>query len=518
MKKTVKWVFAGVALLLVAVLLTGAVLAVMIHEKRDVTTAAVLAKGWGLRTVLDSHIESDLTAARESGEVAVLFSEEDLQYLFYAIMKSIDPPSGVTLSGVNVTVEEGVYTLAVSAKIGVMPTVLRAGLTFREEAGSYSVTLTQASAGSLEVARGLGHWILCRTDPKKVERALASAHLYCSVDTDAMTVTFTKENILRSVSALTGEEADAALLHLLLGVSLDHSSLLSLSLGENDLLGAVLHLARLHYLAAEGETLPYTYDFDAIARQVETLIADGKVTREQVPPVFRLLVKGYASLSDADKAALREVDLTSVGVTDKETYRGMMQKQHRSLSDLLSKKQIFIRQDTLLPTFGVTITDAMLTEVLRNMNFVGFSLAFAGADTGRVAYIVIEQFNLLADTDRIRLQMIVNINGVQTVMTASLTAPPTPGVAIRAELDTVLLGEEPMTEAQRRDLLRYLAGAAETVDFLDFDAEEETVTLDFAETIAALSYLQELVQKYPFIAPETVVGDGVVTITYRPGI
>lgn len=75
-----------------------------------------------------------------------------------------------------------------------------------------------------------------------------------------------------------------------------------------------------------------------------------------------------------------------------------------------------------------------------------------------------------------------------------------------------------MTEAQRRDLLRYLAGAAETVDFLDFDAEEETVTLDFAETIAALSYLQELVQKYPFIAPETVVGDGVVTITYRPGI
>ncbi len=160
----------------------------------------------------------------------------------------------------------------------------------------------------------------------------------------------------------------------------------------------------------------------------------------------------------------------------------------------------------------------MLTEVLRNMNFVGFSLAFAGADTGRVAYIVIEQFNLLADTDRIRLQMIVNVNGVQTVMTASLTAPPTLGVAIRAELDTVLLGEEPMTEAQRRDLLRYLAGAAETVDFLDFDAEEETVTLDFAETIAALSYLQELVQKYPFIAPETVVGDGVVTITYRPGI
>ncbi len=337
MKKAVKWVLAGVALLLVAVLLTGAVLAVMIHEKRDVTTAAVRAKGWGLRTVLDSHIESDLTAARESGEVAVLFSEEDLQYLFYAIMKSIDPPSGVTLSGVNVTVEEGVYTLAVSAKIGVMPTVLRAGLTFREEAGSYSVTLTQASAGSLEVARGLGHWILCRTDPKKVERALASAHLYCSVDTDAMTVTFTKENMLRSVSALTGEEADAALLHLLLDVSLDHSSLLSLSFGENDLLGAVLHLARLHYLAAEGETLPYTYDFDAIARQVETLIADGKVTGEQVPPVFRLLVKGYASLSDADKAALSEVDLTSVGVTDKVTYRGIMQKQHRSLSDLLSK-------------------------------------------------------------------------------------------------------------------------------------------------------------------------------------
>ena len=194
-----------------------------------------------------------------------------------------------------------------------------------------------------------------------------------------------------------------------------------------------------------------------------------------------------------------------------------MQKQHRSLSDLLSKKQFFIRQDTLLPTFGVTITDTMLTEVLRNMNFVGFSLAFAGADTGRVAYIVIEQFNLLADTDRIRLQMIVNVNGVQTVMTASLTAPPTLGVAIRAELDTVLLGEEPLAEAQRRELLTYLASAAD-VDFIAFNAEEETVTLRFAEAIAGLSELQRLCETYPMFAPQTVVENGVVNITYRAKI
>lgn len=518
MKKIIRWIIAGIALLLVAVLVTGVVLAVKIHEKRDVTDAAVAAKGWGLRTVLDSHLASDLTAARESGEAAVLFSEEDLKYLFYAILQSIDPPSGVTLSGVDVTVEQGIYTLAVSATIGAMPTVLRAGLSFREGAGSYSVTLTQASAGSLEVLRGLGHWILCRTDPRKVEGALASSHLYCSVDLDAMTVTFTKENILRTVVALMGEEEDATLLHLLLDVALDHDSLLSLSLGENNLLGAVLHLSRLRYAAAEGGALPYTYDFDAVARQVEALIADGHIKGEQASPVFRLLVKGYESLSDADKESLRGVDLTPAGVADKESYRGMMGKQHRALSDLLSDKQIFVRQDTLLPAFGVEITDDMLTEVLRSMNFVGFSLAFAGADTGRVAYIVIEQFNLYAEGDGIRLQMIVNINGIQTVMTASLTAPPTPGVAVQAKLDGVLLGEEPLTEAQRRDLLRYLSDAAKEVDFMDFDAEGETVTLNFAETLTGLSHLQELCEKYRVLAPETVIGDGIIAITYRPKI
>lgn len=518
MKKAIKWIFAIIAVLLLAVIVTGVVLTVMIHEKRDVTDPTVAAKKRGLRTVLNSHMEADLTAARESGEARFLFSEQDLKFLFYAILQSIDPPSGVTLSGVDVTVADGNYTLAVSARIGVMPTVLRAGLSFAESAGSYSVTLTQASAGSLEVVRGLGRLILRRADAAKIEQSLASVNLFCMVNLDTMTVTFTKENILRTAATLTGGEEDATLLHLLLDVFLDHESLLSLSLGNNNLLGAVLHLARIRYSTEERGALPYTYDFDAVARQVEALLAAGLVTEEQVSPVFRLLVKGYASLSDQDKAALEGVDLTSVGVTDKETYRGMMEKEQRSLSDLLTNDQFFLSSGALLPTFGVKITDDMLTEVLRSMNFVGFSLAFSGADTGRVAYVVIEQFNLLATENHIDLEMIVNINGVQTVMTAALSAPPAADVAINAKVDSVMLGEEPLTEAQRRELLTYLASAAASVDFIAFNAEEETVTLRFAEAIAGLSELQRLCEAYPMFAPQTVVENGVVNITYRAKI
>lgn len=515
MKKAIKWIFAIIAVLLLAVIVTGVVLTVMIHEKRDVTDPTVAAKNRGLRTVLNSHMEADLTAARESGEARFLFSEQDLKFLFYAILQSIDPPSGVTLSGVDVTVADGNYTLAVSARIGVMPTVLRAGLSFAESAGSYSVTLTQASAGSLEVVRGLGRLILRRADAAKIEQSLASVNLFCTVNLDTMTVTFTKENILRTAAALTGGEEDATLLHLLLDVFLDHASLLSLSLGNNNLLGAVLHLARIRYGTEERGALPYTYDFDAVARQAETLLAAGVITEEQVSPVFRLLVKGYASLSDQDKAALEGVDLTPVGVTDKETYRGMMEKEQRSLSDLLTNDQFFLSPGALLPTFGVKITDDMLTEVLRSMNFVGFSLAFSGADTGRVAYVVIEQFNLLATENHIDLEMIVNINGVQTVMTAALSAPPAAGVAIHAKVDSVMLGEEPLTEAQRRELLTYLASAAAGVDFIAFNAEEETVTLRFAEALTGLSELQRLCETYPMFAPQTVIENGVVTITYR---
>lgn len=518
MKKAIKWIFAIIAVLLLAVIVIGVILTVMIHEKRDVTDPTVAAKKRGLRTVLNSHMEADLTAARESGEARFLFSEQDLKFLFYAILQSIDPPSGVTLSGVDVTVADGNYTLAVSARIGVMPTVLRAGLSFAESAGSYSVTLTQASAGSLEVVRGLGRLILRRADAAKIEQSLASVNLFCTVNLDTMTVTFTKESILRTAAALTGGEEDATLLHLLLDVFLDHESLLSLSLGNNNLLGAVLHLARIRYSTEERGALPYTYDFDAVAQQVEALLAAGLVTEEQVSPVFRLLVKGYASLSDQDKAALEGVDLTSVGVTDKETYRGMMEKEQRSLSDLLTNDQFFLSSGALLPTFGVKITDDMLTEVLRSMNFVGFSLAFSGADTGRVAYVVIEQFNLLATENHIDLEMIVNINGVQTVMTAALSAPPAAGVAIHAKVDSVMLGEEPLTEAQRRELLTYLASAAAGVDFIAFNAEEETVTLRFAEALTGLSELQRLCETYPMFAPQAVIENGVVNITYRAKI
>ena len=56
------------------------------------------------------------------------------------------------------------------------------------------------------------------------------------------------------------------------------------------------------------------------------------------------------------------------------------------------------------------------------------------------------------------------------------------------------------------------------MDFIAFNAEEETVTLRFAEALTGLSELQRLCEAYPMFAPQTVVENGVVNITYRAKI
>lgn len=514
MRKALKWTLAAVGGILAAVLILGVVLVVMIHEKKDITNPAVAEKDRDLQTVLSSHLQADLAPARQTNEVEVLFSEEDLEFLFYAIVRGIKTPEGITLNGVDVEAEGGVYTLAVSAEFGVMPTVVRAGLSFREENGNFSVTLGQASAGSLQLLKGPGKMILKSVDAAQLEASLASVNLFCDIDMDSLTVTFTKENILRTVAALAGDEEDGTLLHLLLDVFLDRPELLTFQCGEDNLLGAVLHLARLRYMADVAGALPYTYDFDGVAADVKKLLADGYITGAQVPPVFRLLVKGYDSLSERDQAALAGLDLSSVGVTDVRAHRGIMEKQQRSLTELLTDGNLFLPTDFLNPTFGLKITDDLLTEVLRGLDFVGYSMAFAGAENGEVSYLVIEQFNLIARSNAMDLQMIVNVNGSQIVLLASLTAPPSPGISLTGHLDEVLLGDQALTDSQRTDLMTYLAQVTEAVDFMTVDASAATVTLHFEEQIAGLSKLQELCQTYPVFAPKTVVEDGAVTITY----
>ena len=139
MKKALKWTLIAVGGLLAVLIILGVVLTAMIHEKKDITNPAVLAKNRDLQTVLNSHLQADLAPARETNEVEVLFSEEDLEFLFYAILREIVMPSGITLVGVDVAVENGVYTLSVSGTFGILPTVFRAGLGFHEENGTFSV-------------------------------------------------------------------------------------------------------------------------------------------------------------------------------------------------------------------------------------------------------------------------------------------------------------------------------------------------------------------------------------------
>ena len=53
-KKAIKWIFAIIAVLLLAVIVTGVVLTVMIHEKRDVTDPTVAALLMSLESVFSA--------------------------------------------------------------------------------------------------------------------------------------------------------------------------------------------------------------------------------------------------------------------------------------------------------------------------------------------------------------------------------------------------------------------------------------------------------------------------------
>ena len=516
MKRALTWIIGIISILLVVVIATGVVLVMKIYEKGEATSLAA-EKSKSLSTILNSKMHSSLASSRATGDVDFLFSEEDLEFLFCAMIREIEEPTGISLDGVDVSVDDGAYTLSVFGMAGPLSTVIRAGISFSEERGNFTMTLHQVSAGSLELLRGIGQWILQKVKAETIENSLASVGVFCEIDLSNLTVTFSRQNIIRSAEALAGDEEDSALLSLLLDVFLDRSEILEFRLGEADLLGAVLHLTRLKYSQETYGALPYSYDFDTVAGQVESLIADGKVTESQVAPVFRLLVKGYASLSDEDKATLDGVDLTSVSVTNKEYHTGIMRKEKKKLSDFFLDYSLSFEEVLMNRTFGISVKDDMMTEVFRGFDFVGFSLAFPGDENGKVSYIVIEQFNVTAHRDHLDLQIIVNLNGVQILLSAALAALPTEGLVLTTDLEEVRMGDETLTEEQRIDLLTYLAAVGAESDLLSVEPASETITFDFTSLIAQNEVMRGMIEQFPFLMPTIVVEEGAFVITYAAG-
>ena len=243
MKQLFKIIFGIILTVLLLVIISVVIVVVKVSDSRDVNNPKVVSDNKPLSRVIDNELYEGTYDALETNEAEILFDEEELEYLLYPILKSIAISSPkLEFTGVNVDVVNETYKIEVSVEfLGFVKTVATANLDFNFENQTFSIKLNELKAGSLSFTN-IGRIVLGSVDKNELKKSLDEAKIYCDIDFEKFIISFTVDQMKETISNGI-DKTNAALFKCLIDTFLTNDELLSLVLGDNDLIGAYLHLS-----------------------------------------------------------------------------------------------------------------------------------------------------------------------------------------------------------------------------------------------------------------------------------
>ena len=532
MKKVLKFIFGLIGIVLLLVLVLVIALVISLFNKNDVSPDYEdTSLNRSTEVVINTEIEKGLHSAKELDTASFTLDEEALEYLFLSITSSIDTSSidGLDVTGVDVDVLDGSFFLYISGQYSKYHTVLSCGLAFEEDGGTFTIKLVGLKIGKLNAYtfRKIAAKFLKAED---IEKSLASKNIYCDIDFDNYTITFSKDNIKKMLVNVMGKDQEE-LVNVLSDIFLADNTILEFNLGTNNLLGAILHLNMIKYDESVNGVLPYHYDFDSLKNNTKTLLDNHIIRSEKVGVVYKYLVNGYGVYENDSKNReyIDNLDLTSIGITNNQTYKGIMEKPEDDSNKIVAddiKESLLISAEQMIVNkgFSITITDDTLTEALKTLDLIGFSTAFSNDFTNDVAYVVVEQLNLNCAANKITVDLIANINGEQIYIEVSLnTLPNNDGLSLTGTIEHIKIGSIDLSDNNKLSLLSYLKNVTDDINWITVNltdsVETSTILFDFSQILndnsTVLSFMSTMASLSLSVTTETKVVDGGIVITYK---
>ena len=521
MRKLFKIIFGIILTIVLLAIISVVIVVVKVSDSRDVNNPKVVSDNKPLSRVIDNKLYEGTYDSLETNEAEILFDEEELEYLLYPILKSIDISSPkLEFTGVNVDVVNEAYKIEVSVEfLGFVKTVATANLDFNFGNQTFSIKLNELKAGSLSLT-SIGRIVLASVDKNELKKSLEDAKIYCDIDFDKFIISFTVGQMKEIISNGI-DKTNAALFKCLIDTFLTNDELLTLVLGDNNLIGAYLHLANAKHNSIIHNELLYNYDYSVINSNVKLLLDNNTITYEQVSDVYNYLVRGYKSIEDEIKETIDTIDFSSIGIANNKNYEGIINRSDVTLDGyikgLFKDKSIMETSNILIS--GFSIPDDTLNGIFQSLPFVGFSLAYAN-DDNEVGSIVIEQLIINCLTEKLKIDMVVNINGLRIVAEVNFKCndESANGLRLDGTIEKLYIGSYELSDEQKTLLLEYLSGVITDLDWISIDKDNKTMVLDFTDAITSAvtenAVLRQVINNFMSYSVDTSIKEGYISIKY----
>ena len=427
--------------------------------------------------VVNGAVVKSFTSTKTTGKLHLEVTQDDLNGVFKKVYNGMDQTAKQYVKGIYVEASGNNYDFFIEGDVPAFSTRVIINTTLNEVKnatapleGSFQFKINKISIARfgwvIEVVKTFAASSL-KDLGITLQNAIKNSGLSLTVDLENLVINYKKADVLKDASAMLNNQA------LFADLLSDFFSKDLVSLGQaQNALSFDTDLTSLHtnkdYVVLEDSL---NLDLAAYNTKLVTLLNGGIADPAQnnLPSIQQYLIRGYDGVGDSIRNIVKDLDLTSIGITDYQTYKGADLEAGKA--DI--KASMATQALANLPKFAVdhvvgSISEAQLNSMLHASGLIGsgFAMTLNNSTTGKDytnVYIVFNDVTAQIVNDHIYFSLAVSLNGydVRFVVTTKIDATEAEMASYRIglKIENLYFGSQTVSETLKADIYKYLTDA-----------------------------------------------------------
>ncbi len=472
-----------IKLLLVILIIVGAAVGITLYQLSDSSFSEpdYLKDIEPIKYNANNFISRSFENTKENGEIELTFEEKELNIILKSICLDLDEQikdSNIVIETMYVDVLEN-NDIKFISYLDVMgfKTSLKGDFHMELINMDFTIQINNIQVGKMNFEREKVVALIKMINGDNLKNDLSLDGINISSDLSKMTVTISIDSLKDKIVSLMKETDEYGLYSTLLGIIFRIDDLIHLAKDVHEI-GMNINLNQFAYSEEKDVPMPYFVNFDDVNIKVETLLNNNIANEENVNDIATFIARGNNASNEVIDAT-KDIDLSSVGINNNSTYKGIINYDDRSFSDTLIS-QIPTSIEELNNFNGFKLRESEWNNFFAKSDAIGQIFNFIREEDGlfKSSYIGVNSLYIDIIDNHFALYLTISINGKNLVINFELDNEKTDGLKINSIVSSMRLGEIELLDNEIKSLLTFLNGTLKA-DWIQIKAEEKKINFDF---------------------------------------
>ena len=493
--KLFKWIGKLIGFILVLLIIALVFCVYLIYDGNNEITNEYIKEEVTFEEEINRLAVKALSDTKGDSCISFEFNEAEINVFTYALTKEINEKLSslpIKINGIELRLNKD-HSIELYSHLNVMlfPSSLRGVVTITSNDEFITLKVEKISLAKISLDDKTVVSIITKyITSDKVNQILTEAGLDLNVDLKTLTIKLNISEFVEKYASTLSTGSDGDLYSALIDLVLQEK-IIEFNFNTNEKLGANINLSSLSYIASSDGSFPVDYSsgYDEVENKLEVLIRNNIIDYSNVSKVYYYLINGYKKVKDEDGFDfIKNLDLSSVGISDYKDYQGIKNEKLSILSILEDQAPSPSLIQTGLLNFR--LSEQNLNSILMDISAVDTTYAFyiKEDETIEIAVIYIEAIYADITEDKMSLKCVFNVNGKQIILTVYMSESSSTGLGINADLNDIYIGNIKASEDMENKILVFLEDALKEEPLISVDSQNKTFTISLDSYFEDLSF------------------------------